>query len=126
MNEVSRRQLLQGLGLGAVGMGALVWGGKGLNSMVEAAESAPPARLPEFQGIQTWLNSPPLTVADLKGKVVAIHIWTFACINCQRTLPYIVDLHRKYASQGLAVVGVHTPEFPYERDINNRAPRLIA
>ncbi len=75
--------------------------------------------LPEFQGISQWLNSSPLDMADLKGKVVLVQFWTFACINCQRTLPYIIRWHQQYAAQGLKIVGVHTPEFPFERDINN-------
>lgn len=75
--------------------------------------------LPEFQGISQWLNSSPLDMTDLKGKVVLVQFWTFACINCQRTLPYIVRWHQQYAAQGLKIVGVHTPEFPFERDINN-------
>ncbi len=75
--------------------------------------------MPEFQGIQEWLNSPPLTRQDLKGSVVLLQFWTFACINCQRTLPYITSWHQKYAAQGLKVVSVHTPEFPYERKIGN-------
>jgi thiol-disulfide isomerase/thioredoxin len=74
--------------------------------------------LPEFTGVQEWLNSSPLTIADLKGSVVLVQIWTFACINCQRTLPYVVKWQQKYASQGLKVVGIHTPEFAFERDIN--------
>ncbi len=74
--------------------------------------------LPEFTGIQEWLNSPPLTIADLKGNVVLIQIWTFACINCQRTLPYVTKWHETYGHRGLKVVGIHTPEFPFERDIN--------
>jgi thiol-disulfide isomerase/thioredoxin len=74
--------------------------------------------LPEFTGVQEWLNSPPLTIADLKGSVVLIQIWTFACINCQRTLPYVTKWHQTYANQGLKVVGIHTPEFPFERDVN--------
>ncbi len=74
--------------------------------------------LPEFTGVQEWLNSPPLTIADLKGNVVLIQIWTFACINCQRTLPHIVKWHQTYAGRGLKVVGIHTPEFPFERDVN--------
>ena len=73
--------------------------------------------LPEFTGVQEWLNSSPLTIADLKGQVVLIQIWTFACINCQRTLPNIVKWQQQYASQGLKIVGIHTPEFPFERDI---------
>ncbi|WP_287129328.1 thioredoxin family protein [Candidatus Cyanaurora vandensis] len=75
--------------------------------------------MPEFQGISTWLNSKPLTVDSLRGKVVAVQFWTLGCINCQRTLPTIVKLNRNYAAQGLVIVGVHTPEFPYERDLNN-------
>ena len=75
--------------------------------------------LPEFQGISEWLNSSPLTVSDLKGKVALVQFWTFSCINCQRTLPYIVQWHQKYADQGLKVIGVHTPEFSFERDKNN-------
>ena len=75
--------------------------------------------LPEFQDISEWLNGSPLTVADLVGSVVLIQFWTFACINCQRTLPYIVKWHQEYAEQGLKVVGVHTPEFAFERDASN-------
>lgn len=85
----------------------------------EVATSATSQSLPEFQGISQWLNSSTLNIADLKGKVVLVQFWTFACINCQRTLPYITRWHRQYASQGLSVVGVHTPEFPFERDVNN-------
>ncbi|CBN56389.1 MULTISPECIES: thioredoxin family protein [Kamptonema] len=75
--------------------------------------------LPEFQGISQWLNSPPLKISDLKGSVVLVQFWTFACINCQRTLPYITRWHRQYAERGLKIIGIHTPEFPFERDVNN-------
>ncbi len=75
--------------------------------------------LPEFQGIAQWLNSEPLSIAALKQRVVLVQFWTFACINCQRTLPYIVKWHGTYAAQGLVVIGVHTPEFAFERDANN-------
>ena len=85
----------------------------------KVAASQPGSLLPEFQGISQWLNSEPLKIADLKGKVVLVQFWTFACINCQRTLPYIVRWHQQYAQQGLKIVGIHTPEFPFERDINN-------
>ncbi len=86
---------------------------------VVAAQSSDTKALPEFDGISQWLNSAPLRTQDLKGKVVLIHIWTFACINCQRTIPYVVRWHEQFASKGLQVVGVHTPEFGYERDVNN-------
>jgi thiol-disulfide isomerase/thioredoxin len=75
--------------------------------------------LPEFEGISAWLNSEPLTIADLKGSVVLVQFWTLGCINCLRTLPYMARWHRQYAAQGLKVVGIHTPEFAYERDLNN-------
>jgi thiol-disulfide isomerase/thioredoxin len=76
-------------------------------------------QLPEFQGISEWMNSSPLVTKDLLGKVVLVQIWTFACINCQRTLPYVVSWNQKYAAQGLQTVGVHTPEFAFERDSKN-------
>ena len=65
------------------------------------------------------MNSSPLVTKDLLGKVVLVQIWTFACINCQRTLPYVVGWNQKYAAQGLQTVGVHTPEFPFERESKN-------
>lgn len=74
---------------------------------------------PEFAGIDQWLNSPPLTMAGLRGKVVLIDFWTYACINCLRTLPYINRWARLYRQEGLVVVGVHTPEFPFERSTAN-------
>jgi thiol-disulfide isomerase/thioredoxin len=74
---------------------------------------------PEFAGIQTWLNSPPLTMAGLRGKVVLIDFWTYSCINCLRTLPYVTRWYDTYKDKGLVVVGVHTPEFPFERETRN-------
>jgi thiol-disulfide isomerase/thioredoxin len=74
---------------------------------------------PEFAGIDQWLNSPPLTMAGLRGKVVLIDFWTYACINCLRTLPHINRWAATYRDQGLVVVGVHTPEFPFERSTSN-------
>lgn len=70
---------------------------------------------PEFAGITQWLNSPPLTMAGLRGQVVLVDFWTFGCVNCLRTLPYVNGWARKYGAQGLVVVGVHTPEFAFER-----------
>ncbi|MEA5451270.1 thioredoxin family protein [Leptolyngbya sp. CCNP1308] len=75
--------------------------------------------MPELRGISQWLNSEPLTIASLKGSVVLLQFWTFGCINCQRTLPSLVGWHRRYADRGLKIIGVHTPEFAYERDVNN-------
>src|SRR5271165_5317768 len=66
-----------------------------------------------------WLNSQPLTAAGLHGKVVLIDFWTYTCINWLRTLPYVRAWHEKYKNQGLVVIGVHAPEFPFERIIDN-------
>jgi thiol-disulfide isomerase/thioredoxin len=128
-----RRRLLVYLGLGAAAAAtpsifsklsgssgsANLLSNKALEGTAIAAPSPGGIPLPEFQGISAWLNSPPLTRTSLKGSVALIHIWTFSCINCQRTLPSVVDWHRKYAAKGLKVVSVHTPEFSFERDVNN-------
>ena len=74
---------------------------------------------PDFAGIDHWLNSNPLTMASLHGKVVLIDFWTYSCINCIRTLPYVEGWYQKYAADGLVVVGVHTPEFAFEHDTGN-------
>jgi thiol-disulfide isomerase/thioredoxin len=75
--------------------------------------------LPSFGGATGWLNSAPLTVAGLSGKVVLVNFWTFTCINWLRQLPYVRAWATKYSGQGLVVVGVHTPEFAFERDFEN-------
>ncbi len=66
-----------------------------------------------------WLNSPPLTLAGLRGKVVLIDFWTYTCINCLRTLPYLRAWDERYRDRGLTIVGVHTPEFEFEKDTGN-------
>jgi len=87
-------------------------GGEGLDNYGPA---------PELAGIASWLNSEPLALADLKGKVVLIDFWTYSCINCIRTLPHITKLYEDYKDQGLIVIGVHTPEFAFEKDKDNVA-----
>lgn len=136
---LQRRQLLLYLGLGVVGAGAATVVVPGLKEIKEMSAphsatrpkppessrtsdpASPPANgnLPEFQGISAWLNSAPLSTADLKGSVVLIQFWTFSCINCLRTLPDVTRWHQQYANQGLKVIGVHTPEFAFEREENN-------
>ena len=74
---------------------------------------------PEFEGIQAWVNSQPLTMASLRGKVVVLDFWTYSCINCLRTLPYVKAWYDAYRKDGLVVVGVHTPEFAFERERDN-------
>lgn len=82
------------------------------------ATSAGPAA-PDFTGIDQWLNSPPLTIPQLRGNVVLVDFWTYMCGNCLNTLPYVKQWHERYAADGLIVVGVHTPELPAERDPKN-------
>ncbi len=142
--QIRRRKFLTLLGLGVVSAGGCSLASGKLHPSEESQASAPKSIitpssnpsinprensvaalpkdaniLPEFQGISQWLNSKPLNIADLKGNVVLIQFWTFACINCQRTLPYITRWHKTYESKGLKVVGVHTPEFPYEKQVGN-------
>jgi thiol-disulfide isomerase/thioredoxin len=76
-------------------------------------------RLPSFEGATGWLNSPPLTMEDLRGKVVLVDFWTYTCINWLRTLAWVRAWAERYEDHGLVVVGVHTPEFPFERDVDN-------
>ena len=75
--------------------------------------------LPSLDGAVEWLNSPPLTAAALKGKVVLVDFWTYSCINCLRALPYVRAWAEKYKDQGLVVIGVHAPEFAFEKNIAN-------
>lgn len=74
---------------------------------------------PPLDGAVTWLNSPPLTLAQLKGKVVVVDFWTYSCINCLRSIPYVRAWAEKYKDQGLVVIGVHAPEFAFEKDVKN-------
>lgn len=76
-------------------------------------------QLPALDGAVQWLNSPPLDAQALKGKVVLVDFWTYSCINCLRTLPYVKAWAEKYRDQGLVVIGVHAPEFAFERDVGN-------
>jgi len=75
--------------------------------------------LPSLSGATEWLNSPPLTAAGLRGKVVLIDVWTYTCINWLRTLPYVRAWAQKYKNQGLVVIGVHAPEFAFEKNVDN-------
>ena len=75
--------------------------------------------LPSFNGANGWLNSAPLTPAGLRGKVVLADFWTYTCVNWLRTLPYVRAWSEKYKNMGLVVIGVHTPEFPFEKNVDN-------
>ena len=108
-----------------------------LTAIFASAIAAPSAALAEDKGVATplklpvegemasldgatgWLNSPPLTTAGLRGKVVLVDFWTYTCINWLRTEPYVRAWAEKYKNQGLVVIGVHTPEFAFEHDVDN-------
>ncbi|HEY4066352.1 MAG TPA: cytochrome c biogenesis protein DipZ [Burkholderiaceae bacterium] len=104
-----------------------------LDKVAPAAASTPPTQtairadgalpvegqLPSLAGAVTWLNSPPLTAEGLRGKVVLIDFWTYSCINCLRSLPYVRAWADKYRDQGLVVIGVHAPEFAFEKNLDN-------
>lgn len=92
-------------------------GGPGI---ARAQTAAAPARIaPELVGISRWFNTPPLSLAGLRGKVVLVDFWTLGCSNCIHTLPHVQAWHRRYKDQGLVVIGVHTPEFAFEREPAN-------
>jgi len=74
---------------------------------------------PDIRDIEAWINSEPLSLEDLRGKVVLVDFWTYSCINCIRTLPYIESWHEKYKDDGLVIIGVHAPEFAFEKDLGN-------
>ena len=81
--------------------------------------AGPGPALAKISGETAWINSPPLTPASLRGKVILVDFWTYSCINCLRTLPYIKAWNAKYKDRGLVIIGVHTPEFPFEKDEAN-------
>jgi cytochrome c biogenesis protein CcdA/thiol-disulfide isomerase/thioredoxin len=80
---------------------------------------AMPYPAPAVAGITAWINSAPLNLSELKGKVVLIDFWTYSCINCIRTLPYVKDWYAKYHDKGLVIIGVHSPEFDFEKNLDN-------
>jgi cytochrome c biogenesis protein CcdA/thiol-disulfide isomerase/thioredoxin len=93
---------------------------KPMEGVTQAAFELPDEGLaPSLDGAVQWLNSPPLKASDLRGKVVLVDFWTYSCINCLRTLPYVKAWAEKYRDQGLVVIGVHAPEFAFERDVGN-------
>ncbi len=87
------------------------------NKIEHALDAPYPA--PDFAGIEGWINSPALHMTQLKGKVVLVDFWTYSCINCVRTLPHVTAWDEKYRDKGLVVIGVHAPEFAFEKDRAN-------
>ena len=104
----------------AIAIGAAYFAATGARAYSPfSAPAANGTAAPEFTGIDQWLNSQPLTMRSLRGKVVLVDFWTYSCINCINTLPDVKQLHEKYKDQGLVVVGVHTPEYPFEKSTAN-------
>ncbi|WP_088954547.1 thioredoxin family protein [Variovorax sp. HW608] len=122
MKDSTRHRLTAGVFLGCTLLAAC-------NAAVDAPlpaaaegsrkEAARAPAAPEFQGLDTWFNSQPLSLEKLRGKVVLVDFWTFDCINCLNHMPYVKEWHSKYKNQGLVVVGIHTPEFAYEKPAGN-------
>src|SRR5271170_3203782 len=93
--------------------------GGGALAVASAGTLPVEGQLPDLNGAVAWLNSPPLTAQELRGKVVLIDFWTYSCINCLRALPYVKSWDERYRAQGLVVIGVHAPEFAFEKDVGN-------
>ena len=91
----------------------------GVSSVQLSTDKSQFKKAPEFEGISSYINSNGTKLSDLKGKVVLIDFWTYSCINCIRTLPYLVDWNQKYSDKGLVIVGIHSPEFEFEKGIDN-------
>ncbi|MDY7511258.1 thioredoxin family protein [Ralstonia wenshanensis] len=101
----------------AIAIGAVYFIGTGARAFSTPPANGSPA--PEFTGISQWLNSTPLTMHAQRGKLVLVDFWTYSCINCLNTLPYVTRWYDKYKDQGLVVVGVHTPEYAFEKSTAN-------
>lgn len=110
---------------------AAIWGGADvaaaawISQAFSGKSGAAPGRnaavtaAPELVGLENWINSAPLTMAELRGRVVLVDFWTYACVNCINTLPHVKRWHELYKDRGLTVIGVHTPEFAFERESAN-------
>jgi len=120
------------LGVVIIAAAALIYSGADVQLLAASGDSTPaiggnkvedmvanPYPAPEFVGIKDWINSAPLTMAGLRGKVVLVDFWTYSCINCVRTLPYITQWDAKYRDKGLVIIGVHSPEFEFEKKLDN-------
>ncbi|HJR84655.1 MAG TPA: thioredoxin family protein [Nitrososphaeraceae archaeon] len=91
----------------------------GTSSTLTLIDKSQFKKAPEFQGVTSFINSNGTKLSDLKGKVVLVDFWTYSCINCIRTLPYLVDWNQKYSDKGLVIVGIHSPEFEFEKNVDN-------
>ena len=107
--------------LGSLFVGGAMAGAGDASPAVAATvlNASKPQAAPEFVGLTNWVNAKALTLGSLRGKVVLVDFWTFGCINCQRTLPYLKEWYAKFHSRGFEIVGVHTPELSFERSTPN-------
>jgi cytochrome c biogenesis protein CcdA/thiol-disulfide isomerase/thioredoxin len=124
-----RGETAHGVGAKATTAAAAFEDSAGKRSALGRKESGLPVlgTAPEFVGNQQWFNTPgdmPLTLSSLRGRVVLVDFWTYSCINCLRTLPYLTAWDRTYRKDGLTIVGVHSPEFPFEKDSGNVADAI--
>jgi cytochrome c biogenesis protein CcdA/thiol-disulfide isomerase/thioredoxin len=125
INAVTARSAAQGPSAGMAMTANTAMGGSmtgGNTMMMSKASSAAiqsEGELPSLAGATAWLNSAPLTPEGLRGKVVVVDFWTYSCINCLRALPYVKAWNDRYKDHGLVVIGVHTPEFAFEKDLDN-------
>jgi len=125
INAVTARSASQGPSAGmamtantALG-GSMTGGNTMMMSKASSAAIQSEGELPSLAGATAWLNSAPLTPEGLRGKVVVVDFWTYSCINCLRALPYVKAWNDRYKDHGLVVIGVHTPEFAFEKDLDN-------
>jgi len=116
-------------GDGGHGIGARAAGGEGGQASKDAVPLHDYGPAPEFTDTEKWFNTPggqPLTLKGLRGRVVLVDFWTYTCINCIRTLPYLEAWDKRYRKDGLTIVGVHSPEFPFEREASNVEAAIAA
>ncbi|TLX69167.1 MAG: redoxin domain-containing protein [Thaumarchaeota archaeon] len=130
MNKDNISALLTGIGVVTLIVGFAIYfnnpelnkvplQGGGISNVQLSIDKSHFKKAPEFQGITSYINTNETKISDLKGKVVLVDFWTYSCINCIRTLPYLVDWNQKYSDKGLVIVGIHTPEFEFEKNIDN-------
>jgi thiol-disulfide isomerase/thioredoxin len=126
-----RRNLLIGIVVGIVIVAASIYA-SGLSKVLLSPfgssteyKSSDSAVAPELAPGE-WINSGPLKLKDLRGHVVLVEFWTFGCINCRNTLPFVKSWHDRYGDKGLTIIGVHSPEFAEERDVDNLRREVVS
>src|SRR5918997_848083 len=120
MNKDNLSALIMAIGVVSLIVGfAVYFNNPELNKVQFSVDKSQFKKAPEFDKITGYINTEPINLSDLKGKVVLVDFWTYSCINCIRTIPYLVDWNEKYADKGLVIVGIHAPEFEFEKNIEN-------